>query len=333
MAKQVVAQAKAGRNVVRLFQGDPFVGAGGPALALALGKAKLGFELVAGVSTVTGVPSYAGVPLTDAAHHSFTTVDLAHAEPDWPALRGRRDPRGARASTPRTPVGWPSRSSPAGVPGSHAGVADRGRLDPGAAHRRGQPRPARAGRGHRPDHRRRPGRGRRRRRGQAARQALLVRDPGAVRLEGAGAPYQGAGRRAVRAAARARRGAGRGADDRGRAAPHPGPDGAGDQGPGPGPLPVGRLHVGQRVEGRPRADRGLRPGRPGLRRHQDRLHRRGDRRCRHGVRHQARPGPVRRAVERGPAGRLRPVRRHPRPDRPGAAAAGRHRDRDPGRRA
>src|SRR3954454_12781354 len=86
VAKQVLTQAKAGRHVVRLFQGDPSVGAGGPALALALAKAKLGFELVAGVSTVTGVPSYAGVPLTDATHHSFTTVDLANADPDWSAL-------------------------------------------------------------------------------------------------------------------------------------------------------------------------------------------------------------------------------------------------------
>ncbi len=51
-----------------------------------------------------------------------------------------------------------------------------------------------------------------------------------------------------------------------------------------------------------------------------------------GVRHPARAGALGRAVQRGPAGRLPAVRRGARPDRPRAAAAGRHRHRDPGRR-
>jgi uroporphyrinogen III methyltransferase / synthase len=83
LVKQIVGHARAGRQVVRLFHGDPFVGCGGPALGLALSRAKVEFELVAGVSSVTGVPAYAGVPLTDATHHTFTTVDVGHAEPDW----------------------------------------------------------------------------------------------------------------------------------------------------------------------------------------------------------------------------------------------------------
>ena len=86
LTKAMVGHVRAGRSVVRLFQGDPFVGCSGPALAVALGKAKLGFELVAGISSVTGVPGYAGVPLTDATHHTFTTVDVSQAEPDWTAL-------------------------------------------------------------------------------------------------------------------------------------------------------------------------------------------------------------------------------------------------------
>ncbi len=86
LAKQIVGQVKAGRHVVRLFQGDPFVGCSGPALAAALGKAKLDFELVAGISSVTAVPGYAGVALTDGSHHTFTTVDIAQAEPDWSAV-------------------------------------------------------------------------------------------------------------------------------------------------------------------------------------------------------------------------------------------------------
>ena len=51
------------------------------------------------------------------------------------------------------------------------------------------------------------------------------------------------------------------------------------------------------------------------------------------VRHHARPGPGRRAVRRGPGRRLAALRRRARPDQPGAAAAGRHRHRDPGRPA
>ncbi|MDX6255575.1 MAG: uroporphyrinogen methyltransferase / synthase [Frankiales bacterium] len=86
LVKLIVGQVRAGRHVVRLFHGDPFVGCSGPALAQALARAKLGFELVAGISSVTGVPAYAGVPLTDASHHTFTTVDVTHAEPDWAAV-------------------------------------------------------------------------------------------------------------------------------------------------------------------------------------------------------------------------------------------------------
>ena len=65
-----------------------------------------------------------------------------------------------------------------------------------------------------------------------AREAVLVRDQAAVRLAGARAAHQGAGRRAVRAAARLRRRARGGPDDLGRAAAHPAADGPRDQGPG-----------------------------------------------------------------------------------------------------
>ena len=86
-----------------------------------------------------------------------------------------------------------------------------------------------------------------------ARQARLVGEPPAVRLEGAGAADQGAGRRDERAAAGLRRDPVRGADDRGRAAPHPGPDGAGHQGPGRRPVRLDRSS--------PRSTRSARSGR------------------------------------------------------------------------
>jgi uroporphyrinogen III methyltransferase/synthase len=63
-AKVVVKQAKTGRRVVRLMAGDPFVYASGPEEAQACVKAGIAFEIVPGVSSVTAVPAYAGIPLT-----------------------------------------------------------------------------------------------------------------------------------------------------------------------------------------------------------------------------------------------------------------------------
>ena len=47
--------------------GDPFLYASGPEEAQACVKAGVGFEIVPGVSSVTAVPAYAGVPLTDSS--------------------------------------------------------------------------------------------------------------------------------------------------------------------------------------------------------------------------------------------------------------------------
>ncbi len=160
----------------------------------------------------------------------------------------------------------------------------------------------------------------------------MVRDQAAVRLADPGAPHQGAGRVAVRAAARVRRRARGGADHLGRAAAQPAPDGQGRAWPGRGPLRVDRLHQRQRRQGRPREVRGVRPRRPRLLRPQDRRGRRQDRRRDRRLGPARRPRPERRAVgRRAPRGLAR-VRRDARPDQPGLPAAGRHRDREPRRR-
>ena len=136
----------------------------------------------------------------------------------------------------------------------------------------------------------RPAADRRRRRGRrAARQGLVVRDEAAVRLAGARAADQAAGRRDGRPARGARRGRRGGADDLRRAAADPAPDGEGGQGPGHRPLRVDRVHLGER---RPRGAgevRGVRPGRAGVRRPQDRRGRRGDRRGAARLGHRAGP--------------------------------------------
>jgi uroporphyrinogen III methyltransferase/synthase len=82
-AKVVVKQAKSGKRVVRLMAGDPFVYASGPEEAQACVKAGVGFEVVPGLSSVTAVPAYAGVPLTTKANREVAVVNCSDAKVDW----------------------------------------------------------------------------------------------------------------------------------------------------------------------------------------------------------------------------------------------------------
>ena len=89
-AKVVVKQAKSGKRVVRLMAGDPFVYASGPEEAQACVKAGVAFEIVPGVSSVTAVPAYAGVPLTDKKHREVAVVNCSEAKIDWAAYADDR---------------------------------------------------------------------------------------------------------------------------------------------------------------------------------------------------------------------------------------------------
>jgi len=72
--------ARAGKTVVRLKGGDPyFFGRGGEEAAF-LRRHKIPFEVVPGVSSVTAVPGYAGIPLTDRRHTSMVTVITGHSQ-------------------------------------------------------------------------------------------------------------------------------------------------------------------------------------------------------------------------------------------------------------
>ncbi|WP_372727198.1 uroporphyrinogen-III synthase [Nocardioides sp.] len=73
-AKVVVKHAKKGHRVVRLMAGDPFLYASGPEEAQACVKAGLGFEIVPGVSSVSAVPAYAGIPLTTKDNREVAVV-------------------------------------------------------------------------------------------------------------------------------------------------------------------------------------------------------------------------------------------------------------------
>jgi uroporphyrinogen III methyltransferase / synthase len=89
-SKSVIAASKSGKTVVRVFAGDPTVLCAFAEEADACSKAKLGFELVPGISAAVSVPAYAGIPVTDKKIRAVHVVDVSPEgpEPDWTAATG-----------------------------------------------------------------------------------------------------------------------------------------------------------------------------------------------------------------------------------------------------
>ncbi|NJP05423.1 MAG: uroporphyrinogen-III C-methyltransferase [Chloroflexaceae bacterium] len=78
ITRLLVQKVQAGRQVVRLKGGDPFVFGRGGEEALALVQAGLPFEVVPGVSSAVAVPAYAGVPLTQRGMATSFAVVTGH---------------------------------------------------------------------------------------------------------------------------------------------------------------------------------------------------------------------------------------------------------------
>jgi uroporphyrinogen III methyltransferase / synthase len=87
-SKLVVRHAKHATHVVRLMAGDPWLYATGPEEASACVKAGVAFDVVPGVSAVTGVAAYAGVPLTTRTRREFSVVNVAESKVDWSRYGG-----------------------------------------------------------------------------------------------------------------------------------------------------------------------------------------------------------------------------------------------------
>lgn len=77
----LVKETKAGKSVVRLKGGDPFLFGRGGEEAEALAKAGCRFEIVPGVSSALAGPAYAGIPVTHRAHNTALTIFTGHEDP------------------------------------------------------------------------------------------------------------------------------------------------------------------------------------------------------------------------------------------------------------
>jgi uroporphyrinogen III methyltransferase/synthase len=89
----MIERARAGRSVVRLKGGDPFVFGRGGEEAEALAAAGVAFEVVPGVTAGIAAPAYAGIPLTHRDDASAVAFVAGHEDPDkdgsaidWEAL-------------------------------------------------------------------------------------------------------------------------------------------------------------------------------------------------------------------------------------------------------
>lgn len=93
ISESLIGHARAGRRVLRLKGGDPFIFGRGADECLALAQAKIPFRIVPGVTAGTAALSYAGIPATSRETNSGICFLTGHAasgqvpdDIDWAAL-------------------------------------------------------------------------------------------------------------------------------------------------------------------------------------------------------------------------------------------------------
>ena len=145
----LVEHGRAGKRVVRLKGGDPFVFGRGGEEAEALIAAGVAFEVIPGVTSAIAAPAYAGIPVTHRALASSFAVITGHEDPlkddssiDWPKIArgadtliflmgvGRLDEiarrlieHGRAASTPAAVIEWGTLPRQRTVSGALATIA------------------------------------------------------------------------------------------------------------------------------------------------------------------------------------------------------------------
>ena len=77
----LVDKTGAGKQVVRLKGGDPFLFGRGAEEAEALARAGLAFEIIPGVTSAIAAPAYAGIPITHRGKNSHVTFFTGHEDP------------------------------------------------------------------------------------------------------------------------------------------------------------------------------------------------------------------------------------------------------------
>jgi uroporphyrinogen III methyltransferase/synthase len=147
----LIARARAGKTVVRLKGGDPFVFGRGGEEAEALASAGIEFEVVPGVTAAIAAPAYAGIPVTHRTLASTVTFVTGHEDPDkpstgvdWPRLAtshgtlvflmGMKNlpsivanltAEGRPSGTPAAIIRWGTRAAQQTVVGTLADIVDK----------------------------------------------------------------------------------------------------------------------------------------------------------------------------------------------------------------
>lgn len=147
----LIGHARAGRVVVRLKGGDPFVFGRGGEEAEAVAAAGLPFEVVPGVTAAVAVPAYAGIPVTHRTLASTLTIVTGHEDPskgesvlEWPRLAtvdgtlvflmgmlnlphivNRLASEGKPLTTPAAVIRWGTRATQRTVVGTLADIAEQ----------------------------------------------------------------------------------------------------------------------------------------------------------------------------------------------------------------